>query len=179
MHIWTPAADLHEIGTVAKAFYNDGSLVLAVDEEFQELVLQLGQVYIAPDGATYVPFSFLPEKSKHQGRKRLVVRFREIKNEAEAQELLQCRIYIPAPNMQGRTFFEPQQEISGYTLWDKKSGSAFPVSRTETWAGQGFLIVARPDNAEIMVPLVREIILEIDEAQRQITAALPEGLTDL
>ena len=179
MHIWTPTAGLQEIGTVAKDFYDDGSLVLAVDEDFHEALLQLGQVYIAPRESTYVPFSFLPEKTKKQGRKRLVVKFREVHNQAEAHELLQCRIFIPAPPAGGNTFFMPEQSVSDYTLWDKETGRTYPVLRTETMAGQDFLIVAGPEEEEIMVPIVPEIILETDETDRQITAALPEGLADL
>jgi ribosomal 30S subunit maturation factor RimM len=50
----------------------------------------------------------------------------------------------------------------------------------ETGAAGCNLVVTKPDGGEFMVPMVRELVLDIDVSEKEIQVDLPTGLaTDL
>ncbi len=53
------------------------------------------------------------------------------------------------------------------------------VEAIEEGPAQRRLVVARPEGAPVLVPLVDELVLAVDDEARTVAVALPAGLLDL
>jgi 16S rRNA processing protein RimM len=113
----------------------------------------------------------------HGGR--LVLKLREVDNRSAAEELQNWEVRIPLEE-------RPAAPAGQYYLSDLIGFEVF--SRDERrlgtvtgWldAGGPALLEVTEGRAEILVPLVPAICVEVDESRRRITADLPEGLEDL
>jgi 16S rRNA processing protein RimM len=73
--------------------------------------------------------------------------------------------------------------LAGLDVVDEQGRALGVVAGVQPTGGADLLQVRRPgtqgDDALLLVPMAREIVLEIDEEQRRITVRLPPGLEEL
>ncbi|HBY63099.1 MAG TPA: 16S rRNA processing protein RimM [Solibacterales bacterium] len=120
-------------------------------------------------------------ESVWQYQNRLVFKFRGIDDISAAEPLTGAEVRIPADE-QGEPpageFFV--RDLIGCLLLDRTSGDV--VGEVTDWleyGGPPLLQVMAPGGAEVLVPFVKSVCVEIDVPGRRIVVELPEGLREL
>ena len=111
---------------------------------------------------------------------RLVLAFRGVEDAAAAERL------------RGRTVLAPEEEVPelpegryylarllGLDVFEEDGTGVGRVEDVMEAGGNEVLVVVDETGDEILVPLVREIVLEVDENEGRVTVRLPRGLREL
>ena len=69
--------------------------------------------------------------------------------------------------------------LEGFLLYDSNAGLVGEILDMQENPAHPLLIVKRSDGEELLVPLVEEFLVEVSDAKRAVTMALPDGLLDL
>lgn len=110
-----------------------------------------------------------------------LVFFDEVTDADVAHALVGCHVLVPRDELDPADL-EPAGAWPAWEGWEVVDAEAGPVGAV---AGitemplQSLLVVARPDGSEALIPLVDDLIADVDEDARRIDVALPAGLLDL
>jgi len=142
----------------------------------------LGAVYLrrrdgafAGDGRAYEVESVKPFKDG------LIYRFRGIDNRTDAEGIEHCEVLIPEkerpPLTEGEYYLS---ELIGCQVFDLGTGQEIgKVVRWQEFGGPELLEVEDSRGGLILIPLAKEICVEIDLANRRIVVDPPAGLIEL
>ena len=126
-------------------------------------------VYIEFDGLP-VPFYF--ESFTPRGTSRALVRLTGVRSLKDADELAGRAILAD--------YFEEEDEesLTGWTVVDESRGIIGVVSDYEDIPGNTCIWVKRPGGDEVLLPLHEDLIQWMDQASRQISMNIPDGLLE-
>ena len=109
-----------------------------------------------------------------------LIRFEEVEDRNEAEKLRGCRLYVPedlALEPEEGVYF--QHQLIGLTLEDESGSELGRVAAVLELPTYEMLEVSREGKKNYYVPLVEEIVLEVDLEAGRLRVSLPEGLMDL
>lgn len=164
------------LGKVTSKFSFKGELLIKLDTDEPELYEQMESVFVEIS-KNLIPF-FIQSSQLHKSDL-LRVRFEDVENEADAEALLGCELYLPLtllPKLEGNKFY--YHEIIGFVAKDLVKGDfGFITGVIENGAQPLFQI----DNngKQILVPLIDSFIIEVNRTTKTITLDVPVGLIDL
>ena len=111
---------------------------------------------------------------------RLVLKLRGVSDAGEAAALEGHLVLVPAadvPELQNGTFWVSR--LVGFRVVDERGEVLGTLDDVVETGGTDLLQVRGQDGEEILVPMAREIVLEIRDDAATIVVRLPEGLRDL
>ena len=157
------------IAQVLKSNGTEGELLISFFDVAPEDIDLQEPVYIEIDGLP-VPFYF--ESFTQRGNSRALVRITGVRSLKDADELAGKAIYAD--------YFEEEDEnsITGWTVVDESRGIIGIVSDYEDIPGNTCIWVRRPDGQEVLLPLHEDLIQWMDQASRQISMSIPDGLLE-
>ena len=157
------------IAQVLKSNGTEGELLISFFDVAPEDIDLQEPVYIEIDGLP-VPFYF--ESFTQRGNSRALVRITGVRSLKDADELAGKAIYAD--------YFEEEDEnsITGWTVVDESRGIIGIVSDYEDIPGNTCIWVRRPDGQEVLLPLHEDLIQWMDQASRQISMNIPDGLLE-
>jgi 16S rRNA processing protein RimM len=168
--------ELFLLGKIVRTFGSKGELVFQIDTEILSRIKKLESVYLKIN-ENLVPFFiyFLQPRPKNQA----LVKLMDIETSEDASLLSGCEIYIPMAILpkQKNTGLYPQN-IEGYTVIDANRGNTGIVGKIIEMPQQ-FLLSIDFNGKEILVPIVDEIVKDIDHKAKTIHIEAPEGLIEL
>ena len=97
----------------------------------------------------------------------------------EAGMLVGCHCLIPRDSIDDSVFREAPGMWEDWTVVDAAVGEVGQVVGFVDNPGQALLEVQRPDGSTALVPVVDEIVREVDVEAGMVHVALPQGLLDL
>ena len=106
------------------------------------------------------------------------VAFEGVDGEA-AGILVGCHCLIPRDSLDESVFEDVPGMWEGWTVLDAKAGEVGAISDIIENPGQDLLEVEKPDGSTVLVPVVDEIVLDVDADARIVRVGLPAGLLDL
>ncbi|MFZ4546286.1 MAG: ribosome maturation factor RimM [Bacteroidales bacterium] len=168
--------ELFLLGKIVRTFGSKGELVFQVDSELLSQIKKLESVFLKIN-ENLVPFfiELLQPRPKNQA----LVKLMDIETAEDASPLAGCEIYIPleiVPKQKGSKLFS--QDIEGYSVIDANRGNSGLVSKIIEMPQQ-FLLSIDLNGKEILVPIVDEIVKNIDHKAKTIYIEAPEGLIEL
>ena len=157
------------IAQVLKSNGTEGELLISFFDVAPEDIDLQEPVYIEFDGLP-VPFYF--ESFTQRGTNRALVRLTGVRSLKDADELAGKAILAD--------YFEEEDEndLTGWTVVDESIGIVGVVSDYEEIPGNTCIWVKRPDGQEVLLPLHEGLIQWVDQASRQISLTIPEGLLE-
>ena len=157
------------IAQVLKSNGTEGELLISFFDVAPEDIDLQEPVYIEFDGLP-VPFYF--ESFTQRGTNRALVRLTGVRSLKDADELAGKAILAD--------YFEEEDEnsLTGWTVVDESIGIVGVVSDYEEIPGNTCIWVKRPDGQEVLLPLHEDLIQWVDQASRQISLTIPEGLLE-
>lgn len=166
--------DCFYLGRVAKPFSYKGELVLFFDVDELEEYLDLDFVYIDINKrlVKYNIESIRPHANK------VVVRFADVTVE-ESNLLVGKDLYLPLemlPKLEGNKFYF--HEVIGYNVIDEAKGDIGIIKEIYDNTTQPIMSIDNKGK-EILMPIIDEVIKEVDRKNRVIKIKAPQGLIDI
>lgn len=164
------------LGKIAKKFSFKGEVLIYLDTDEPYLYENLESVFVELH-KNLVPFFIL--KSGIHKNNFLRVRFEDVNSEEDADEILNCEVYLPLsflPKLEGNKFY--YHEIIGFDVLDKRLGNIGKVKVVNDSNLQPLLEITNGDK-EILVPLIDAFILEVDRENKIFKMDIPEGLVEI
>ena len=168
--------DCFYLGKVAKKFSFKGELLVYLDTDEPELYEDMESVFVEFNN-NLVPF-FIEQSSLHKNDF-LRVKFEDVNTEAEAEDLLNCPIYLPLtmlPKLVGNKFYF--HEVIGFDVEDKRLGVVGQIVSINDSTAQPLFEVLKGD-VEILIPMIDLFLVKIDRDNRKVVMDLPEGLIEM
>lgn len=168
--------DCFELGHIIKPHGLEGRVWMHIDADDPFAYEELESVFLERKGEL-IPFFI--EDIEVKGDKALVY-FDEIRSVDEAMEINGSKVWLPLsvlPELGPDQYYF--HELPGFTVEDEKHGPIGSVTEIISGAAQNLLRVIDPNNREILIPMVEEIILQVDKPNQLVKVNLPDGLLDL
>ncbi len=168
--------DCFYLGKIAKKFSYKGEVLIYLDTDEPELYENMESVFVEVN-KHLVPF-FIISSSLHKNSF-LRVRFEDINNEEDADNIMNNEIYLPLselPELEGNQFYF--HEIIGFTAEDERLGDIGTITGVNDSSAQPLFEIKKGD-IEILVPMIDDFIIKIDRENKKVILDTPEGLVDL
>lgn len=166
--------DCFYLGRIAKPFSYKGELVLFFDVDEPSDYFDLDFVYIEINKrlVKYEIESIRPHANK------VVVRFKDVTVE-ESNVLVGKDLYLPLerlPKLEGNKFYF--HEIIGFNVIDEEKGNIGTIREIYDNMTQPIMAIDFGEK-EILIPLIDEVISQVDRANKTIHIKAPQGLIDI
>ncbi len=165
-----------ELGYLERLHGVQGEVVLVIDADQPEHYKQLGSIFLDIRGKL-IPFFI--EKQKQLRKNERLLKFEDIKNEAEASDLVGSTVYLPIsqlPPLKEHQYY--YHELIGMAVIHQNQqnvGTATAVLETP----QQMLLQFDHEGHEVLCPMHDDIVKKVDKDARCIYVELPEGLLDV
>ena len=168
--------DCFYLGKIAKKFSFKGEVLIYLDTDEPELYEDMESVFVEFN-KNLVPF-FIENSNLHKGDF-LRVKFEDVDNEAEADSIMGCEIYLPLnmlPKLEGNKFYF--HEVIGFEIEDQRLGIFGKIVSINDTSAQPLFEVIN-GNVEILVPMIDQFLIKIDREHKKVIMDLPEGLVEM
>ena len=121
---------------------------------------------------------FFVERIAMNGDK-FFVAIQDVKTIEQAQNLVGKAVYLPMemlPKLSGKQFYF--HEIVGFTVVDTAKGELGPVTEVLEYPTQAILQIMK-GKKEILIPILDQVIQNVDRDKTILTITAPEGLSDM
>lgn len=154
------------VAKILKSHGTDGGVLIGLSGAGFEEISQKEPVYIFFDG---LPVPYFISDPTPKGSGRMVVHLTDVENLEDAEELVGKEIFLDSESVE-----DDEPDFAGWTVLDKgvKLGV---VSDYEPIPGNPCLYVETP-SGQVMVPLHKDFVIEIDEESGALNLDLPAGL---
>ena len=168
--------DFYYLGKILKTFGNKGQLMVHLEVDEPEKYLNLESVYLDIYGER-IPFfiTAVELKSKNSA----VFSFADVDSADVAEEYNGKEMFLPVsslPELKGKQFYF--HEVEGFTVVDTHFGELGTVMNILDLHHQALFRIIYGEK-EILVPVVDEVIIDIDREKKILTIEAPEGLIDI
>lgn len=168
--------DCFYLGKIAKKFSFKGEVLVYLDTDEPELYENMESVFVEFNNHL-VPF-FIEQSSLHKNDF-LRVKFEDVNTEAEADDILNCPIYLPIsllPKLEGNKFYF--HEVIGFDIEDKRLGIVGKIVSINDSTAQPLFEVLKGDT-EMLIPMIDHFLVKIDRENKKVVMDLPEGLIEM
>ena len=152
-----------------------GEVSALILTDFPERFSRLDRVFLlSPRRSEWVEL----ENHWFQGR-RVVLKFKGCNERDQAQELVGCDVQIPdsqTVQLPKDTYFD--DDLIGCEVFQDgiRVGCVSSLFKVSGYVSN--LVIEGEDDTELMLPAVREFVLEVNIQEKRIDARLPEGLRE-
>jgi 16S rRNA processing protein RimM len=166
--------DCFYLGKISKPFSYKGEVVLFLDVDEPQDYSQLDGVYVSIN-KKLVLYTI---NSIRINNNKAIVRFDGVEYE-DLERLLGRELYLPLellPPLEGNKFYF--HEIIGFTVIDEEKGNIGTITAVYENAPQPLLSIDY-EGKEILLPIIDQIITNVNRNERIMEVKSPEGLIDL
>jgi 16S rRNA processing protein RimM len=168
--------DFYYLGKILKTYGNKGQLMVQLEVDEPEKYLKLESVYLDVYGER-IPFFITAVELK--AGKSAVFSFADVFSADEAVEYTGKEMFLPLdtlPALSGKQFYF--HEVEGFEVTDTRYGELGRIESVLDLNHQCLFQIRRGEK-EILIPVVDEIILELDRENKKLLIEAPEGLIDI
>jgi len=168
--------DCFYLGKIAKKFSFKGEVLIYLDTDEPELYEDMESVFVEFN-KNLIPF-FIENSNLHKGDF-LRVKFEDVDNEEQADEIINCEVYLPLnmlPKLEGNKFYF--HEVIGFEIEDLRLGVFGKIVSINDTSAQPLFEVIN-GNVEILVPMIDQFLVKIDRENKKVIMNLPEGLVEM
>lgn len=165
--------NLIPIARIVKSNGTEGQLLMSFRDVMPEDIDIQEPVFIYADG---LPVPFFIDSIAPKGSDKAFVKFVDIDNYADAEELAGQMVYADSESYEDLSEDEDEfADLIGWSLLDSGGKKVGVVADFEDIPGNPCLYVDT-ENGQVMIPVHEELILSIDEKNRELTMEIPDGL---
>lgn len=168
--------DCFYLGKIAKKFSFKGEVLIYLDTDEPELYQEMESIFVEFN-KNLIPF-FIENSNLHKGDF-LRVKFEDVDNEEQADEIINCEVYLPLnmlPKLEGNKFYF--HEVIGFEIEDQRLGVFGKIVSINDTSAQPLFEVIN-GNVEILVPMIDQFLVKIDRENKKVIMNLPEGLVEM
>ena len=168
--------DCYFLGKIIKKYSFKGEVIAKLDADESDIYKELKTVFLDLNN-NLVPY-FITNVKLHKSDL-LRLKFEDINNEVEANELIKKDMYLPLkllPKLEGNCFYF--HEVLGFEILDQNYGKIGVLKSINDQSSQAFFEIDN-DGKEILIPVNDEFIKYVNRDSKTITVITPPGLIDL
>lgn len=168
--------DCFYLGKIAKKFSFKGEVLIYLDTDEPELYEDMESIFVEFN-KNLIPF-FIENSSLHKNDF-LRVKFEDVDNEEQANEIIGSEVYLPIsmlPKLEGNKFYF--HEVIGFEIEDKRLGIFGKIVSINDSSAQPLFEVVN-GSVEILVPMIDQFLVKIDRENKKVIMDLPEGLVEM
>lgn len=168
--------DCFYLGKIAKKFSFKGEVLIYLDTDEPELYQEMESIFVEYN-KNLIPF-FIENSNLHKGDF-LRVKFEDVDNEEQADEIIGSEVYLPLnmlPKLEGNKFYF--HEVIGFEIEDQRLGVFGKIVSINDTSAQPLFEVVN-GNVEILVPMIDQFLVKIDRDNKKVIMNLPEGLVEM
>ena len=168
--------DCFYLGKIAKKFSFKGEVLIYLDTDEPELYENMESIFVEFN-KNLIPF-FIENSSLHKNDF-LRVKFEDVDNEEQADEIIGSEVYLPIsmlPKLEGNKFYF--HEVIGFEIEDKRLGVFGKIVSINDSSAQPLFEVLN-GSVEILVPMIDQFLVKIDRENKKVVMDLPEGLVEM
>lgn len=167
--------DCYFLGKITRRHGLAGNVILKLDTDQPELYNKLESIFVEINGLL-VPFFI--ERSSWSKLDALNIAFKN-SSEALVDQSLGKSVYLPLatlPKLSGKQFY--YHEVIGFDILDENDNAGGVIRSINDQTAQNYF-VTNLDGKEVVIPIIKDWILEVNRDERFIKMQLPEGLIDV
>ncbi|MCB4234651.1 ribosome maturation factor RimM [Kaistella anthropi] len=167
--------DCYFLGKITRRHGLQGNVFLKLDTDQPEMYQKLDSIFVEINGLL-VPF-FVAKQSWSKGDT-LIISFKN-SNEALVEQSLGKDVYMPLstlPKLTGNKFY--YHEVVGFEIREEDGKSCGTIVSINDQTAQHYFYLDLA-GTQIIIPIIKEWILELNREEKYLKMALPEGLMDV
>lgn len=167
--------DCYFLGTITRRHGLQGNVFLKLDTDQPEMYNKLNSVFVEINGLL-VPF-FISKQSWSKNDT-LIISFKNTTDTLIDQSLGKG-VYLPLstlPPLSGKKFY--YHEVIGFEVCETDGKTCGQIQSVNDQTAQHYFILDLAGK-EVIIPIIRDWILEVNRDDKVITMSLPEGLMDV
>lgn len=167
--------DCYFLGKITRRHGLHGNVFLKLDTDQPEMYDKLDSIFVDINGLL-VPF-FIARQSWSKGET-LIISFKN-SSEALVNQVVGKDVYLPLstlPVLTGNKFY--YHEVVGFEIREEDGKSCGIIESINDQTGQHYFLLNLADK-QIVIPIIKDWILELNREEKFIKMALPEGLMDV
>ena len=167
--------DCYFLGRITRKHGLSGNVILKLDTDQPDFYKKLESIFVEINGLL-VPFFI--EKVIWCKQDNLNLLFKN-SNEALVEQLLGKNVFLPLstlPPLTGNKFY--YHEVIGFEIIEEDGKTCGTVISVNDQTSQHYFILHLAQK-EIVIPIIKEWILEVNRDKKLIKMQLPEGLIDV
>ena len=163
------------LGKITRRLGLHGNVFLKLDTDQPEMYNKLDTIFVDINGLL-VPF-FVAKQAWSKGET-LIISFKN-STEALVDQVVGKDIYLPLsglPKLTGNKFY--YHEVVGFEIREEDGKSCGIIESINDQTGQHYFVLTLAGK-QIVIPIIREWILELNREEKFLKMSLPEGLMDV
>ena len=166
--------DCYFLGKITRTHGLQGNVVLKLDTDQPELYNKLEGIFVEINGLL-VPF-FVEKQQWHKTDK--IISFKNA-TESMAEQTVGKNVFLPLstlPELKGKQFY--YHEVITFEILDENGTLCGVIKEVNDQTAQHYFVL-NLSGKEVIIPIIKDWILEVNREKKQITMQLPEGLLDV
>lgn len=167
--------DCYLLGKITRRHGLQGNVILKLDTDQPEYYNKLESIFIEINGLL-VPFFI--EKSQWSKQDSLIVSFKNA-SEQLVDQTLGRSVFLPLstlPKLSGNKFY--YHEVIGFEIREEDGKACGNIASINDQTAQHYFMLKLADK-DIIIPVIKDWILEVNREEKYIKMQLPEGLMDV
>ncbi|MEC5157138.1 ribosome maturation factor RimM [Chryseobacterium sp. MP_3.2] len=167
--------DCYFLGKITRRHGLQGNVFLKLDTDQPEMYSKLESIFVDINGLL-VPF-FIAKQSWSKGET-LIVSFKN-SSEALVDQVVGKDVYLPLsglPELTGKKFY--YHEVVGFEIREEDGKTCGTIQTINDQTGQHYFVLDLAGK-QIVIPIIRDWILELNREDKFLKMSLPEGLMDV
>ncbi len=168
--------EFYYLGKILKRHGNQGSLLALLEVDNTSDYEDLKSVYV---DLAHERIPFFIESVELLAKNKMILKFQDVATAEHADAFSGLELYLPLsylPKLKGNRFYF--HEVKGFRVIDDVFGELGIIEDILDLPKQALFQILYNDK-EILIPVVDEVIREVDRTNRTIHIHAPEGLIDL
>lgn len=167
--------DCYFLGKITRTHGLAGNVMMKLDTDQPQLYDKLDAVFVEINGLL-VPF--FVEKQQWTKEDTKIIFFKNA-TLASAEQKVGKNVFLPLstlPKLSGNQFY--YHEVIGFEVQNENGESCGIIREVNDAVAQHYFIL-NLEGQEVIIPIIRDWILEVNREQKLIRMQLPEGLIDV
>lgn len=167
--------DCYLLGKITRTHGLAGNVIMKLDTDQAKFYNKLDSVFVEINGLL-VPFFI--EKQQWSRDNTKIVSFKNA-SLAMAEQTIGKNVFLPLttlPVLKGKQFY--YHEVLGFNIFDSDNVDCGTVREINDQTAQHYFIL-NLNNKEVIIPIIKDWILEVNREDKFIKMQLPEGLLDV
>ena len=172
-----PKINCVKIGFIQKPHGIHGELVIRFQEEFYETLEEVPTLFLEIDNLL-VPYFISEDGLRFKSDESVIAQLDWVDSDKKAKELCGLSVFVNQNDV-----IDSEEDLSphalvGFQLFDVELGLIGEILEVNDFAGN-LLLSVEYQGKDALVPLNEDLIVRLDEENREIELRIPDGLFDL
>jgi len=167
--------DCYFLGKITRKHGLQGNVILKLDTDQPEMYHKMDSVFLEINGLL-VPFFI--DKQQWQKADAKIISFKN-SSEAMVEQSIGKDVYLPLstlPPLSGKKFY--YHEVIGFQIKDENDQLCGTITSINDQTTQNYFIL-KLNAKDIIIPIIKDWIMEVNRDEKFIKMQLPEGLMDV